>query len=130
MAGAVPVLALGHQIARLVPHLPLAMVDEVVLGILDDKPYEAMLKYLVPGAAQIIITRAKIERSLPPSTLEQCIKTMSKAKLTIIDDVGEAVLTAIDSSAPEDTVCVAGSLYVVGEARKKIIDSFPTEDLT
>ncbi len=102
----------------------------LVLGILDDKPFESMVKSLVPAAHKIILTKAKINRSLLPSVLKNAIETMTDAELTIIDDVGDALLNAIQSSSPEDTVCVAGSLYVVGEARKKIIDSFPTEDLT
>ena len=30
----------------------------------------------------------------------------------------EAVKYAIDTSAPDDAICIAGSLYVVGEAKE------------
>ncbi|WP_300459724.1 folylpolyglutamate synthase/dihydrofolate synthase family protein [Desulfobacula sp.] len=91
----------------------------LVLGILDDKPYEKMLKLLVPCAQQIIITRAKIDRSIEPSVLKQAVQGITATPVTIIDDVKEAVTHAIQTSQPQDAVCVAGSLYVAGEAKEK-----------
>jgi len=38
--------------------------------------------------------------------------------ITLIDDVGEAVRHAIQTAAPDEVVCIAGSLYVVGEAKE------------
>jgi dihydrofolate synthase/folylpolyglutamate synthase len=35
----------------------------------------------------------------------------------IIPQVDTAVKTAIADAAPEDAICIAGSLYVVGEAK-------------
>jgi len=91
----------------------------LVIGILSDKPYEAILKSLVPTCAKVILTQPKIDRSLPPETL---LKTASRihSKVEIIPDVAEALETAINRSAAEDAVCVAGSLYVVGEAKEAL----------
>ena len=91
----------------------------LVLGILDDKPYEKMLKILVPCAQHIIITRAKIDRSLDPALLKQAVQRITATPVTIIDDVKEAVTHAIQTSKPQDAICVAGSLYVAGEAKEK-----------
>lgn len=91
----------------------------LVLGILDDKPYEKMLECLVPCAKNIIITKAKINRSLDPSVLKQAVEKLSQCPVTIIEDVKQAVGHAIDTSSDQDAVCVAGSLYVVGEAKEK-----------
>ncbi len=88
----------------------------MVAGILDDKPYAAMLKDLVAPCSRLIITRPKIDRSLPPETLAAAAKPLI-TKIEIVADVGEAVRHAIATSRPEDAVCVAGSLYVVGEAK-------------
>ena len=41
----------------------------MVIGILDDKPYKAMLSALVPVADKVIFTRPVIDRGLPPETL-------------------------------------------------------------
>jgi dihydrofolate synthase/folylpolyglutamate synthase len=88
----------------------------MVAGILDDKPYEAILKDLVAPCSRLIITRPKIDRSLPPETLEAAAKPLI-SDIRIVADVGDAVRFAIATSKPEDAVCVAGSLYVVGEAK-------------
>jgi len=91
----------------------------LVLGILDDKPYEKMLESLVPYAHNIIITKAKIDRSLDPSILKEAVQKITNNPVAIIEDVKNAVSHAIDISKDEDAVCIAGSLYVAGEARAK-----------
>jgi len=89
----------------------------MVIGILDDKPYKAMLDSLLPLASRVILTRAKIDRALDPRKLQE-VAAKFKVKHTIVPDVVEAVKHAIDTTAPEDAVCIAGSLYVVGEAKE------------
>ncbi|WP_457553528.1 bifunctional folylpolyglutamate synthase/dihydrofolate synthase [Desulfobacula sp.] len=91
----------------------------LVLGILDDKPYEKMLESLVPCAQNIIITRAKINRSLDPEILKQAARQFTSKPVTIIEDVKQAVTHAIDTSDAKDVICIAGSLYVAGEAKEK-----------
>ena len=91
----------------------------LVIGILDDKPYKKMLKSLVPCAQNIIITKAKIDRSLDPSILKEAAQKFTTCPVTIIEDVKEAVIHAINTSNTEDAICIAGSLYVAGEAKEK-----------
>jgi dihydrofolate synthase / folylpolyglutamate synthase len=91
----------------------------LVVGILDDKPFEEMLKYLVPFAQRIIITRAKNDRSLETSVLKSAIEKITDKKIEIIEDVQTAVTHAISSCSDNDAVCIAGSLYVAGEAKAK-----------
>ena len=88
----------------------------MVAGILDDKPFEAILKDLVAPCERLIITRARIDRSLPSETLAAAARPLI-GDIQIIEDVGQAVHHAIATSAPDDAVCIAGSLYVVGEAK-------------
>ena len=55
----------AKQLAR---HLRANFKDRditLVVGILDDKPYAAMLKLLLPYAARVIATQAKTRRALP-----------------------------------------------------------------
>jgi dihydrofolate synthase / folylpolyglutamate synthase len=91
----------------------------LVIGILDDKPYEAMLKYLLPAAHRVILTRAKIDRSLSPDLLQAAAKKIFTGSIQVVEDVPEAVNLAISTSSDEDAVCIAGSLYVAGEAKEK-----------
>jgi len=88
----------------------------LVIGILDDKPYPAMLRALVPLAGKVIFTRPEIDRSLPADKLVVAALPYLKT-YEIIENVGEAVLRAINVTSPENLICIAGSLYVVGEAK-------------
>lgn len=94
----------------------------MVAGILDDKPYEAILKDLVAPCERLIITRPKIDRSLPLEILEAAARPLV-SDIEIVDDVGDAVRHALATSKPEDAICVAGSLYVVGEAKAALEES-------
>ncbi len=87
----------------------------LVIGILDDKPYGAMLRTLLPHARRIIVTQPVIDRALPAETLHSTVTTMGRAA-EIIPNVADAVRKALGETPPEEAVCVAGSLYVVGEA--------------
>ena len=69
-----------------------------------------------PRAHDLIITRPKIDRSLPPEIIEAAADRPLISDIETIPDVGDAVRHAIATSRPEDAVCIAGSLYVVGEA--------------
>ena len=44
----------------------------LVIGILDDKPYEAMLAQLLPRAQRVIVTKAKISRSIRITSYNVC----------------------------------------------------------
>jgi dihydrofolate synthase/folylpolyglutamate synthase len=87
----------------------------MVIGILDDKPYRAMLRLLLPRAKRLIITRAKINRALPP---EKMAATAGKlvSDIRMIPEVGSALRYAMQTATPQSLTLVAGSLYVVGEA--------------
>jgi dihydrofolate synthase/folylpolyglutamate synthase len=91
----------------------------LVVGILDDKPYESMLKSLLPVCSRAIITRAKTERALDPQRLySTALKVISD--VSIVPDVAAAFRQAIKTARPNEVICVAGSLYVVGEAKEAI----------
>ena len=91
----------------------------LVIGILDDKPYSAMLKSLLPICSRAILTSPKIDRALSPERLFAVAESLI-SDITIIPDVTKAVNHAIESSRHGDAVCIAGSLYVVGEAKKAL----------
>jgi dihydrofolate synthase/folylpolyglutamate synthase len=94
----------------------------MIIGILDDKPYKAMLNCLLPTANRVILTRAKINRAMEPEKLETIAKNILPA-VSIIPDVKQALASAIKTAKSDDVICVAGSLYVVGEAKEALEDS-------
>jgi dihydrofolate synthase / folylpolyglutamate synthase len=88
----------------------------LVVGVLDDKPCESILSDLAAACRRAVITQPKIDRAIPAERLAAVAKKYF-AQVRIIPDVGAAVRHAIGQSQAEDVVCVAGSLYVVGEAK-------------
>jgi dihydrofolate synthase/folylpolyglutamate synthase len=88
----------------------------LVTGILDDKSYESMLRKLLPNCSRVILTQSKIDRSLDPEKLYPIARKMV-SDVTIIRNVEKAVQHALQTVSRDEAVCIAGSLYVVGEAR-------------
>ena len=91
----------------------------LVSGILDDKAYPDMLRRLLPLCSNAVLTQPKIDRSIPPEALrKEAEKIISD--IQVIPDVAAAVNHAIQTSNPEDAVCITGSLYLVGEVKEAI----------
>ena len=84
----------------------------LVIGILDDKNYKAMLSELSPLAEKIILTKPDIERATDPKILMKYTKKDSM----IINNVKEAIKQAKKIAAKDDLILVTGSIYTVGEA--------------
>ncbi|MFP4476944.1 MAG: bifunctional folylpolyglutamate synthase/dihydrofolate synthase [Desulfatibacillaceae bacterium] len=93
----------------------------VVAGILDDKPYREMLKLLLPRAGKAVLCQPEIGRAIPLDVLVDTSIGLG-VEATAVPKVADAVAAAIDMAGSDDTVCVCGSLYVVGEARKALQD--------
>ena len=89
----------------------------LLIGILDDKPYEAILKDLLPLCRKVILTRPKIDRALAPEKLYPVARKII-SDIHVIPDVDKAIIHAIENASPKDVICIAGSLYVVGEAKE------------
>lgn len=92
----------------------------LVVGILDDKPYESMLESLLKSVHSVVITQPVIDRSLPPETLEPFAKKYVD-DVVKVKKVSDAVKYAMDNA--EDVICVAGSLYVAGEAKGYLMET-------
>jgi len=91
----------------------------LIVGILNDKPYSAMLRHLLPVCHRAILTSAKSDRAIAPEKLYSIAKKLIP-DLQIIPDVGEAIKYAVKTTSTNDAICISGSLYVVGEAKKEI----------
>lgn len=94
----------------------------LVIGILSDKPYQAMLKDLASLCHRVVITQPKIDRAIPTIVLKEIAARFCNDTV-VVQDVGNAVTYAVSHSQANDVVCIAGSLYVVGEARAALLSS-------
>jgi dihydrofolate synthase / folylpolyglutamate synthase len=93
----------------------------LILGILDDKPYKGMLKSLLPHCRRLILTKPAINRAMEPEILHKFAKDIVD-DIKIIPSVKDAFYYARESVSSDEAICVAGSLYVVGEVKQAIAD--------
>lgn len=116
--GAHNLMAARHLARFLKSEMPGRQIT-LVIGILDDKAYGAMLRALLPCASRVIVTQPVIDRALPVEKLRKAVSALGYDALTIAD-VAAAVNMAYDTTPPEGAVCIAGSLYVVSEAMQAL----------
>ncbi len=88
----------------------------LVIGVLDDKAAEPILKDLIAPSHRVVVTQPLIERAIPAQDLAAIARKYA-ADVEIIPEVGAAILKTLEQCSPDDVICVAGSLYVVGEAK-------------
>ena len=112
-------LVAAKLLAKYLADLPRHLNLTLVIGILNDKPYKEILNSLLPLCKKVVITSPKIDRALPVDALVPIAKNF-KCKVEVIPDVGEAVISTLNKAAPTDAICIAGSLYVVGEAKQAL----------
>ncbi len=85
----------------------------LVLGILADKDYRAMVRRLVPFADRLIVTRPPDERALDPNVL--AVEAMRwNRRVEVLANPRQAVARARAVARAADLICIAGSLYLVG----------------
>ncbi|HVI94262.1 MAG TPA: folylpolyglutamate synthase/dihydrofolate synthase family protein [Anaeromyxobacter sp.] len=104
--------ALAAALQALHPGRPV----ELVLGVLADKDHSGMLAALVPAARRVHAVTPSSPRARPASELARAA-TAAGADAHAHASVAEAVACARTAARDGALVCVAGSLYLVGEAR-------------
>jgi dihydrofolate synthase/folylpolyglutamate synthase len=88
---------------------------------MGDKDVAATLTAIAPLADRIIFTRPESERSATPEQLAAILAEEERSKALSAPTVAEALALAGDLAQSGDLICVAGSLYLVGAARKILL---------
>lgn len=96
----------------------------IVLGILGDKDKKHMLKELLPLGDNFIVTKPLSPRAGLWEDIAKPIKEHGK-RVVIIENINEALAYARKDCGPDDLICITGSLYLIGEARRVVLNSFP-----
>ena len=86
-----------------------------IMGVLKDKEYKKMLRYLMPMAKEVYVFKPKIERGLSAQILADTIKEVANVSVTIESDVNAAVFRALDTAKPDDVLVACGSLSFMEE---------------
>jgi len=89
----------------------------LIFGVLGDKDYPAMVRRLFPIANRVILTRPDSDRALPLNILLPTARAFRK-NVEVSEDPGHALRQALSWAGEKDLICVAGSLYLVGEIKK------------
>ena len=86
-----------------------------IMGVLKDKEYKKMLRYLMPMAKEDYVFKPKNERGLSAQILADTIKEVADVSVTIESDVNAAVFRALDTAKPDDVLVACGSLSFMEE---------------
>ncbi len=94
-----------------------------VFGCCEDKDIPAMLDQLALGGDKLIFTRAKnTPRAADPDELHQMFSERSGKMSQVAPTLSEALDLASRAVGRDDLICVTGSFFLVGEAKKYLAD--------
>lgn len=88
---------------------------------MSDKDIGKTLNIIAPLCHTIIFTRPEEERSATTEKLCSILSTPYKERAECADSVKEALALAEKQAEVDDLICVAGSLYLIGAARKLLL---------
>jgi dihydrofolate synthase/folylpolyglutamate synthase len=86
-----------------------------------DKQLEQMGKILFPVADTLILTTIDNPRSASAETLQSIAARFAKGTVLPAESSAEALRIALANTPAEGLICIAGSLYLVGEIRPLIL---------
>lgn len=109
--------ALGAALAEEFPTIRWVLV----LGAMADKDLAGMLPHLAPFLTQVICTSVASPRALSPRDLADRAAQLVEVPVEAVEEVPAAVERARRLAGEEGAVLVAGSLYLVGEARSHLL---------
>jgi dihydrofolate synthase/folylpolyglutamate synthase len=94
----------------------------LLIGILADKDREGILGRLVPLADHVVVTRPPLaERAGDTAEVARMARPYLRegAAVELIEEPGSALDQALDLASEEDTICITGSIYLIGQLRNR-----------
>jgi dihydrofolate synthase/folylpolyglutamate synthase len=100
-------------------HSPITLV----FGAMRDKDLAGIGALLFPAAREIILTRPDSPRAADRDTLERSVPpSVPPSAICFAPTVTEAIARARETTSPGGLICITGSLYLIGEAKKVMSD--------
>jgi len=93
----------------------------LVFGAMRDKQLERMGEILFPVADVLVLTTIDNPRSASMDILQTIAGRFAKGRVLPAESSRDALRTAIANTSTEGLICVAGSLYLLGEVRPRIL---------
>jgi len=93
----------------------------LVFGAMRDKQLDRIGEILFPVADTIILTAIDNPRSASVEMLEPIARRFATGTVMTAESSAEALRIARAQTPPEGLICIAGSLYLIGELRPSIL---------
>ena len=90
----------------------------VIFGCCADKDVPGMLERITSGADKVIFTKVDNIRSADPNELSARYVELYGKMAQVAPTLEEALAIANRAVTKEDLICITGSFYLVGEAKK------------
>ena len=90
----------------------------VIFGCCGDKDVPGMLERITSGADKVIFTRIDNVRSADPHELSARYVELYGKMAQVAENLEDALAIANRAVTKEDLICITGSFYLVGEAKK------------
>ena len=90
----------------------------LIFGVGADKEVAAVVAGLEPITREVILTRAQLS---PRAATPEELKTYWHVPTVLSENPEEAVEVALEKTRPGDVILVAGSLYLIGEVRPRLL---------
>ncbi|KLE15453.1 folylpolyglutamate synthase/dihydrofolate synthase family protein [Clostridium sp. C8] len=89
----------------------------LILGILNDKNVEEMVKVIAPLATEVYTVTPNSIRAASANELKEVVLKY-KNNCIAFDDYDKAIKLSLSKANKDDLIVAAGSLYMIGEIRK------------
>jgi len=92
----------------------------LIVSIMEDKDIAGVLESLCDLADAVIVTRNDSPRAASVERLADAVRALCKDAQTV-PNVADAISVAMERAEESDAILVTGSLYTVGDARRKLV---------
>jgi dihydrofolate synthase/folylpolyglutamate synthase len=94
----------------------------LVYGAMRDKAVPEIAEILFPRASVVILTRPDQGRATSPETVRSLGEHLN-SNIICVDDAGGALERALSEASPRDVIFVTGSLYLVGDIKRRLAEA-------
>lgn len=97
----------------------------VIFGCQTDKDIMGMIDHVQLGADKVIFTQSRSPRAADPAELAIMYNERCGKMSQVASNLEEALAIADRAVGREDLICITGSFYIVGEAKRVIAKRLP-----
>jgi dihydrofolate synthase/folylpolyglutamate synthase len=94
----------------------------LIVSVMENKDIAGVLEPLVDLADDVIVTRNDSPRAASVEQLADAVRALG-ADVQTVPNVSDAISVAMERAEESDAILVTGSLYTVGDARRKLVSA-------